>query len=428
MCLIGPWQLTTGCRATTEANPLQTSPADQSLDEVLRTDAFYDDPYPIYDSLREQNPVHWSAALGGWLLTRYDDVAMALRDHRRFAVSGRIQAFLQGLPEVGQQKAEPLTQHFSKAITHLDPPEHSPIRAQLQPGFTAAKMEQFRSRIEKLSDEYLDQLSGRNEIELISDYAFPLPATVLGVVLGIPPEDRDQYKRWSDDIGVRLFGTGHATGDNFQQARQSVIELYEYLRDLVDYRRRKPADDLISHFVENCNFTEQELFSSCVTLVLAGHGTTTNLIGNGFLALLNNREQRQRLQENPHLLSAAIEELLRYDSPLQRMWRRARVDVQLGGREIRAGQIVLPAIGAANRDPSVFGEPHRLKINRDPNRHISFGYGVHLCLGADLARLQGVGAIGALLRRWPNAELATDRLEWQQNLLHRGLKALPVRV
>ena len=152
------------------------------------------------------------------------------------------------------------------------------------------------------------------------------------------------------------------------------------------------------------------------------------MIGNGFLALLNNREQRQRLQENPHLLSAAIEELLRYDSPLQRLWRRARVDVQLGGREIRAGQIVLPAIGAANRDPSVFGEPHRLKINRDPNRHISFGYGVHLCLGADLARLQGVVAIGALLRRWPNAELATDRLEWQQNLLHRGLKALPVRV
>ena len=407
---------------------MSTSPTDKLLDEILRTDSFYEDPYPIYDCLREQDPVHWSDALGGWLLTRYDDVAMALRDHRRFAVSGRIDAFLKGLPEASRQKAEPLTRHFSKAITHLDPPEHSSIRAQLQPVFTAVQMEQFRSRIVKLSEEYLDQLSGRKELELIAEFAFPLPATVLGVVLGIPPEDREQYKRWSDDIGVRLFGTGHVTRENMEQARGSVIELYDYLRGLVDHRRRKPADDLISYFIANCNFTEQELFSSCVTLVLAGHGTTTNLIGNGFLALLKNRDQMRKLQQNPTMLPLAVEELLRYDNPLQRMWRRARVDVQLGGRQIRAGQIVLPAIGAANRDPAAFVEPHRLEITRYPNRHVSFGYGVHLCLGADLARLQGAVAIGALLRRLPNVELVTDKLQWQQNLLHRGLKALPVTV
>ena len=405
---------------------MKNSKFKNSLDHLLQTNAFYDDPYPIYDRLRDEDPVHWSDTLGGWLLTRYDDVAMVMRDHRRFAVSGRIDTFLRELPSAIHGRAQPLRQHFSKAITHLDPPEHSPIRAQLHPVFTAARMEQFRGRIETLCNELLDSVSDRKELDVIAEFACLLPATVLGEILGIPTEDREQYKKWSDDIGVRLFGTGHATQQNMEQARCSILELYEYLRKLVHLRRQKPREDLISYFISNCRFTEQELFSNCVTLVLAGHGTTTNLIGNGLLALLQNGDQMRRLQKNPTLLPKAIEELLRYDTPLQRTWRRARVDVDLDGRKIRAGQIVLPAIGAANRDPAKYAEPHRLDITRYPNRHISFGHGPHLCLGADLARLQGAIAIGAIFKRLPTLQLATDELQWEKNLLHRGLTSLPV--
>jgi cytochrome P450 len=399
-----------------------------TLDNFLQTDSFHADPYPIYDRLREEDPVHWSDALGGWLLTRYDDVAQALRDHHRFAVSGRIGAFLSELSPAVRERAEPLTRHFSKAITHLDPPEHSPIRAQLQPMFTAARIEQFRGRIQALCEQLLDNLSGQTEFDLIADFAFPLPATVLGEVLGIPTEDCDQYKLWSDDIGVRLFGTGHATEENMEQARKSMLELYDYLSQLVELRRRKPREDLISYFISDCDFSEQELFSTCVTLVLAGHGTTTNLIGNGMLALMQNPDQLQRLRSNPTLLPSAVEELLRYDSPLQRMWRRARTDVQIEGELIREGQMVLPAMGAANRDPAKFSQPNRLDVARSQNAHLSFGYGVHLCLGADLARLQGAVAIGTLLARLPNLQLSSDQLQWERNLLHRGLKALPVSI
>ena len=405
------------------------------LDALLDSPVFHSNPYPIYEQLRVADPVHWSDSLNGWLLTRYDDVALGLRDFRKFVVSGRVQRFLGELSSDLVERGEPLVQHFSKAITHLDPPEHTPIRRPAAELFTTERMEQWRPRIQSLCDDLLDSLIERREMDLIEDFAFPLPAIVLGEVLGIPSEDRDRYKKWSDDIGVRLFGTGHATEANMEEARKSVLELYDYLRTLVEERRRQPRDDLISHFAEytrpgqdgDAAWTEQELLSTCVTLVLAGHGTTTNLIGNGVLALLGHPEQLQRLREDAAIAESAVEEILRFDNPLQRMWRRACVDVELGGKHIRKGDIVLPALGAANRDPEVFENPDRLELGREPNKHVSFGVGVHLCVGAPLARLQGQVVLPTLLRRLRGLELAGGTLEWESNLLHRGLKRLPVR-
>lgn len=396
------------------------------IEALLDSDVFHGDPYPIYDRLRAEDPVHWSSALNGWILTRYDEVALGLRDFQRFVVSGRIHRFLSQLAPELQKRTEPLERHFSKAITHLDPPEHTKVRRPAAELFTTARMERWRSRVEELCDGLLADLVDRGEMDIIRDFAFPLPAIVLGEVLGIPSEDRDQYKVWSDDIGVRLFGTGHASEENMEAARKSVLELYDYLGALVEERRREPRDDLISHFAAHEGWTEQELFSTCVTLVLAGHGTTTNLIGNGLLALLQHPDELRRLREESSLEASAVEEILRYDSPLQRMWRRARVDVELGGKLIREGDIVLPAIGAANRDPDAFPEPNRLDLSRRPNRHVSFGFGVHLCVGAPLARLQAQVVLPKLVRRLPNLELTSEKLEWDRNLLHRGLKALPV--
>ena len=407
----------------------------EDIESLIGSQAFHSDPYPIYDRLRVETPVYRSDSLNGWLLTRYDDVALGLRDFRKFVVSGRIQRFLSELAPDLVDRAQPLVKHFSKAITHLDPPEHTHIRRPAGEDFTPELFEPWRPRVQKLCDDLLDSLVHRGEMDLIADFAFPLPAIVLGEVLGIPSEDRDRYKKWSDDIGVRLFGTGHATEANMEEARKSVLELYDYLRTLVDDRRREPRDDLLSHFARytqpgdngEAAWSEQELFSTCVTLVLAGHGTTTNLIGNGLVALLDHPEQLAQLRDDPSIAADGIEEILRYDNPLHRMWRRAIVDVEIGGQRIREGDIVLPALGAANRDPEVFEHPHQLDFCRDSNKHVSFGVGVHLCLGAPLARLQGQVVLPTLLRRLPGIRLATCELDWDSNLLHRGLKSLPVK-
>jgi cytochrome P450 len=288
----------------------------------------------------------------------------------------------------------------------------------------------MRPRIEALVSELISEVQDAGRMDVIRDFAYPLPAIVLGEMLGIPPEDRDQYKKWSDDIGVGLVGTGRAALDNVERARQSLFELTDYLRPLVAQRRQHPRNDLISNLiaieVKGDRLSERELFSTCITLILAGHGTTTNLIGNGILALLRHPDQLEALKNDPSLIEIAVEELLRYDSPLQRIWRMATEDVEIDGKHIRKGQIVLPTMGAANRDPAEFAEPDRLNISRQNNPHVALGTGIHLCVGGPLARLQGVIAINALLQRLPSLQLETEALAWEANLFHRGLKSLPV--
>lgn len=401
-----------------------------ALDRHLLSPDFYANPYPIYHRLRDADPVHWSDAWNSWVLTRYDDVTATLRDFSRFSNVGRIDLFLEQLPAEGRGKMRPLKGHFSRAITHLDPPDHTRIRKLLKTVLSTRLVQSMRPRIEALVSQLISEVRGAGRMDVIREFAYPLPAIVLGEMLGIPPEDRDQYKKWSDDIGVGLVGTGRAALDNVERARQSLFELTDYLRPLVAQRRQQPRNDLISNLiaieVRGDRLSENELFSTCITLILAGHGTTTNLIGNGLLALLRHPDQLEILRNDPTLIEMAVEELLRYDSPLQRIWRMATEGVEIGGNQIRKGQIVLPTMGAANRDPAEFSEPDRLNIRRPDNPHVALGTGIHLCVGGPLARLQGAIAINALLQRLPSLQLKTEALEWEANLFHRGLKSLPV--
>jgi cytochrome P450 len=401
-----------------------------AFDQHMLSPEFYANPYPIYHQLRDADPVHWSDAWKGWVLTRYADVTSTLRDFSRFSNVGRIDLFLEQLPEEGRGKMGPLKGHFSRAITHLDPPDHTRIRKLLKTVLSTHLVQSMRPRIEALVSELISEVQDAGRMDVIRDFAYPLPAIVLGEMLGIPPEDRDQYKKWSDDIGVGLVGTGRAALDNVERARQSLFELTDYLRPLVAQRRQHPRNDLISNLiaieVKGDRLSERELFSTCITLILAGHGTTTNLIGNGILALLRHPDQLEALKNDPSLIEVAVEELLRFDSPLQRIWRMATEDVEIDGKHIRKGQIVLPTMGAANRDPAEFSEPDRLNIRRQDNPHVALGTGIHLCVGGPLARLQGAIAINALLQRLPSLQLETEALAWEANLFHRGLKSLPV--
>lgn len=405
---------------------------EHTLDQELLSPEFFKDPYPFYYRLRVEQPIHWSDVWNGWVLTRYDDVVTALRDTHRFSNVGRIDPFLGQLPQLTHETAAPLKNHFTRAITHLDPPDHTRLRALIKKVFTGQLVQSMQPRVQALVDKLLAAIatSGSCRADLIGDFAYPLPATVIGEMLGVPPADRDQYKKWSDDIGVGLFGTGQATRDNVEQARQSLLELTDYLRYLVRQRRQYPQHDLISSFIEvedhGDRLSEAELFSTCVTLLIAGHGTTTNLIGNGLVALLRHPDQLEHLRMNPGLIATAIEELLRYDSPLQRIWRMATENVEINGATIKKGQIVLPMLGAANRDPAEFPSSDQLDLNRRRNKHMAFGNGIHLCIGAPLARLQGVIAINTIVQKFPSLQLETDALAWEANFFHRGLKSLPV--
>lgn len=405
---------------------------ESALDQSLPSPEFFRDPYPYYHRLRDEHPIHWSDVWNGWILTRYDDVVTALRDTHRLSNVGRIDRFLRQLPQLSNETVEPLKNHFCRAITHLDPPDHTRLRSLIKDVFTGQLVHSMRPRIQALVNELLAAIatSGSHRADLIRDFAYPLPATVIGEMLGVPPEDRDQYKKWSDDIGVGLFGTGQATLANVELARQSLLELTDYLRFLVNQRRQHPQHDLISMFMEverhGDRLSEAELFSTCVTLLLAGHGTTTNLIGNGLLALLRHPDQLEYLRMTPDAIATTIEELLRYDSPLQRIWRIATENVEINGAKINKGQIVHAILGAANRDPAEFPNPDQLDLKRRRNRHVSFGNGIHLCFGAPLARLQGAIAINTIVKNFPLLKLEEDALVWEVNIFHRGLKSLPV--
>jgi cytochrome P450 len=266
-------------------------------------------------------------------------------------------------------------------------------------------------------------------MDLIHDFAYPLPAITIAEMLGVPPEARDQFKGWADDV-VAFLGTGGAQLDILERGQQSVLALTEWLRNLIAQHRRQPKADLLSLLIsaeeQGDVLSEMELVGICISLLTAGHETTTNLIGNGLLALLQHPAQQQQLQENPDLIVAATEELLRYNSPVQRNWRVIKENIELGGQQMSRGQLVFAMLGAANRDPAQFPDPDRLDFDRRENRHVAFGYGIHFCVGAPLARLEGQIAINTILHRLPGLRLVNERPVWLENMAFRGLKSLPV--
>lgn len=401
----------------------------QALDELLTSPSFFVDPYPVYHQLRAEEPVHWSEGWGVWVLTRYADAVSLLRDPRHFSNAGRFKIFLEQLPADVQDAMGALKQSYSVGMLQSDPPDHTRLRALLNKAFTPRAVERMRPRIQVLMDRLLDRVQNQGHMDLLYDVAYQVPAIVIAEMLGVPVEDRERFTAWSDDI-AGFQARGRAVLETARRAQGSLCAMEDYFRQLFHQRRAEPQDDLMTGLVQaeeqGDKLSEGELLSACTTLLVAGHETTRNLIGNGMLALLQHPEQMEKLRSNPAMIPSAVEELLRFNSPLQRGWRRVAEDIELHGHSIKQGQLVFVMIGAANRDPAVFADSDRFDITRQPNPHIAFGFGVHFCVGGPLARLEGAVAIETLLVRMPNLKLATDTVVWQENSLIRGLKSFPV--
>jgi cytochrome P450 len=391
---------------------------------------FKANPYPFYAHLRSQAPVFRVTLPDkqtAWLVSRYDDVVTVLKDDR-FA-KDRLNALT---PE--QIARLPWMPRFARPLTRnmldLDPPEQTRLRALVQKAFTPRLVEQMRGRIQVLTDELLDAVCGRTHIDLIGDYALPLPTTIIAEMLGVPVADRHKFHRWS-----KTLLAASSTRSGLVMAVPSIWFFMRYLRKFIRSRRARPQEDLVSALVQaedaGEKLTEDEMLAMVMLLLVAGHETTVNLIGNGTLALLENPNQMEKLRNDPALIRSAVEELLRYYSPVETATERfPREDLTLAGVTIPRGEMVLAVLASANRDERQFADADTLDLTRDPNKHVSFGQGVHFCLGAPLARLEGQIAINTLLRRARGLRLAVApaALRWRRGLVLRGLEVLPLAV
>lgn len=386
-------------------------------------------PYPTYERLRTKDPVHRSRLTGGLMLSRYDDVASVLRDARFGAddrksptyAKNRAQMIKAGVVEEGEDERG--------SMLRMDPPDHTRLRSLVSRAFTPRTVEALRPRIEQIVEEQLDAVAKSGRMDVIRELAYPLPVTVIAEMLGIPIEDRERFKHWSDE-SIRTLGFGSI--EDARRSMRAFRELRTYLEPIAQERRRQPREDLLSALVaaeeQGDKLTLDEVYSTITLLLVAGNETTTNLIGNGLLALLRHPDQLRLLRDDPSLIGGAIEELLRYDSPVQFTSRLPSEDIEISGHVLKAREEVLLLLGSANRDPAQFSDPDRLDITRENGHHLSFSHGIHFCLGAPLARLEGQIALSALVRRFPDMRLATDRPQWGENLLLRGLNSLPVEL
>lgn len=385
-------------------------------------------PYPLYHQIRTEDPVHWDEPMGFWVVTRYADLMTAFLK-RRFSKAQGMTAALNRLPETERETAKPVYQVFSKQILYADPPYHTQLRGLVNKAFTPRIVERMRAHIQQIVDELLDTVQEDGRIDIIQQFAYPLPVVVITEMLGLPPEERDQFKQWSDDT-IGAVGIVRREPSLMEKARHSLAEFAAYIDKMYEQRRYQPKDDLLNALFnveeEGNRLSREEVVANAILLLWTGHETTTNLIGNSLLALLHHPDQMQRLKNDPSLITNAIDEFLRYDNPVQIVWRVAAEDLELGGKQIKQGQVVNLILGAANRDPAQFSEPDRLDLSRSENRHTGFGAGIHYCFGASLARIQGEIAINTLLRRMPALRLETEMLEWQANPTFRGVKSLPV--
>lgn len=384
-----------------------------------RSPAFRADPYPYYDMLRAFAPVfHWEA-WNIWFLTRHEDCATLLRDNRLGHATGYA-----GVPE----NQRPLVEMQAEWLLLKNPPDHTRLRGLVHKAFTPRIVEQMRAKIQEITDRLLDKVQDSGRMDLIADLAYPLPVTVICEMLGVPAADQDEFHSWSNDLARSLDLTDEAAV--YDQAAEAAVVFRKYLEGLAAEKRARPGSDLLSMLVQveeaGDKLTEDELYATCTLLFIAGHETTINLIGNGTLALLREPEQLARLLADKGLLRTAVEELLRYNSPVQLTSRVVFEEIVVGGQTIPRGSQVAFLLGAANRDPERFSEPNKLDIGREPNPHLALGGGIHYCLGAPLARMEGMIALETLLRRMPGLRLETDEPMYRNNYALRGLESLPV--
>ncbi len=408
-----------------EQDPAEANPPVPTGIELTPLDSTYrEDPYPVLEKLRGLEPVHRDEMMRGWMLTRHDDVVALLNDRTAMSDPRKLaeDSYLrQAMLEAGD--GDP-------SMLFADPPDHTRLRALVSKAFTPRAVEKMRPRIEQVVNELLDAVTDGDGFDLIGDFSGPLPTVVIAEMLGVDPADRDDFKRWSDE-GVMAFNPLLSEEEKARVAAAGE-KMDAYFRRVIAERRAAPRDDLLSGLIaaEDAGeqLTDDEIVTMCSLLLVAGNVTTTDLIGNGVLALLRNRDELKELQNDPSLVKNAVEEMLRFDSPVVQSGRIQMSDAEIGGCPISARQSVGTSLGAANRDPDVYPEPNRFDITREDTHHQSFGGGIHYCLGAPLARLEPQIAVGALVVRFPDLRLADGPLEWRTVPGFRGLTKLPVLI
>ena len=344
-------------------------------------------PYPLYQRLRTEDPVHWDPYLHAWVVTRYADVITVLHDFSADRTPTPEQFAAMGLSELG-----PIAQVMMRQMLFMDAPAHTRLRGLASMAFTPARVEALRSHIRDIVDELMEPLLRAGRMDVINDLAAPMPAIVTAEMLGVPTSDCDNLKSWSADF-AEVLGNFQHNPDRTARSLRCVEEMSAYFREAIERMKTEPREGLINSFmtaeIDGDRLTEEEIVANCIVTMVGGQETTTNLIGNGVLSLLRNPDQLQRLRDDLTLIPSAVEELLRYESPSQHTARIAPRDTEIGGKTIRKGQAVIAVMGAANRDPERFPDPDRLDLGRTDNRHLAFGWASHFCFGAALARIEG---------------------------------------
>ncbi len=386
------------------------------------------DPYPVYTELRERAP-STRDAFGSPVFTRFADCEAILRsgqvssDFRHSNEFARMEASGEAIPMIDSLPE-------GRPFLFLDPPDHTRLRGLVSKAFTPRVVEGLRPRVQSLVDELLATAATKGGLEVIEDFAYPLPVIVISEMLGVPAEDHEQFKAWSRVLARALDPEYMASPEQIQERMQAFMEFAQYFFALFAARRAEPRDDLITALVQaeesGDKLSEAELLSTCILLLVAGHETTVNLIGNGVLALLRHPEEAAKWRADPSLTKNAIEEILRYDPPVQLTGRVALTDLEISGHPIPKGEQAVLLIGSANRDPDQFAGADRLDVSRADPRHLSFGFGIHHCLGAPLARLEGQLALEAFVSRFPEARLAGPEPQYKENVVLRGLASLSV--
>ncbi len=409
---------------TARAKKARVMPEFNPFNPLLRSD-----PYAVYREMRESDPVSWSNLLQVWILTRYDDVLAVLKDHGHFS-SDRTKAVNPLVQALENYRLSSGPIGTTPTMLSLDPPAHTRMRNLANKAFTPRVVERSRPHIQEIADQLIDELPDPTQIDVVNDLSVPLPVIVIAEILGVPASDRGLFKAWSTDIAGTLGGAmqGPAVMD---RARDSANELADYFRARIAERRIEPRDDLLSAMVaaEEAGdlLTEDEVIATAILLLIAGNETTTNLIGNGMLALLRNPDERRRIQNDPALIPTAVDEMLRFDGPAQMTSRIVTEELTLRGKEMKPGQVVLCTLGAANHDPEQFPQPDRFDAGRTPNRHLAFGLGIHYCLGAPLAVAEAQTAFATLLRRFPNPEAQFESPDFGPSFILRGLNSLKMK-
>jgi len=380
-----------------------------------------EDPHPFYKELRERDPIHRSYAADGWVLSRYRDVQAVLGD-RRFSADERNQRRWERL--LKRRLRAGLVDPYAEergSMLRLDAPDHTRLRNLVNKAFTPRAVERMRARAEGLVEELLRPFSAGDRMELIADFASPLPVTIIAEMLGVPSDDHARFRHWSDEV---ILALGDNTVENLRQGEKAMEELGLYLLEVAAERRRAPREDLLTGLVRaeerGDHLSEKELATLCVLLLVAGNETTTKLVANGLLALLRNPDQLALLVAEPKRIAGSVDELLRYDGPVQLTSRMVLEDGELEGHRLRRGQQLVLMIAGANRDPEQFAKPDKLDVTRENVRHLALGHGAHYCLGAQLARLETTLALEGLLTRFPRLRLADEPITWGSNTVLRG--------